>query len=79
VSCAVGHRCGSDPALLWLWRRPVAIAPIREQPKKWQKDQKKKKKKQPNSRLPIGIAMLCGFLVILAVRVKTKTTFKRLI
>ena len=21
-------RCGSDPALLWLWRRPVAIAPI---------------------------------------------------
>ena len=29
VSCGVGRRRGSDPALLWLWRRPVAIAPIR--------------------------------------------------
>ena len=29
VSCGVGRRCGSDPALLWLWRRPVATAPIR--------------------------------------------------
>ena len=28
VSCGVGHRRGSDPALLWLWRRPVATAPI---------------------------------------------------
>ena len=29
MSCGVGHRCGSDPAWLWLWRRPVTIAPIR--------------------------------------------------
>ena len=29
VSCGVGHRHGSDPALLWLWRRPAATAPIR--------------------------------------------------
>ena len=29
VSCGVGSRLGSDPALLWLWRRPVATAPIR--------------------------------------------------
>ena len=29
MSCGVGHRLGSDPALLWLWRRPVATAPIR--------------------------------------------------
>ena len=29
VSCGVGCRRGSDPALLWLWRRPVATAPIR--------------------------------------------------
>ena len=29
VSCGVGCRCGSDPTLLWLWRRPVATAPIR--------------------------------------------------
>ena len=28
-SCGVGCRHGSDPALLWLWRRLVAIAPIR--------------------------------------------------
>ena len=27
--CGVGPRHGSDPALLWLWRRPVATAPIR--------------------------------------------------
>ena len=29
VSCGVGRRCGSDPELLWLWRRPVATAMIR--------------------------------------------------
>ena len=29
VSCGVGLRRGSDPALLWLWHRLVAIAPIR--------------------------------------------------
>ena len=29
VSCGVGHRGGSDLALLWLWRRLVATAPIR--------------------------------------------------
>ena len=29
ISCGVGQRCGSDPALLWLWCRPVATAPIR--------------------------------------------------
>ena len=29
MSCGVGPRRGSDPELLWLWRRPAAIAPIR--------------------------------------------------
>ena len=29
MSCGVGHRCGSDPVLLWLWRRLVSTAPIR--------------------------------------------------
>ena len=29
VSCGVGRRHGSDLVLLWLWRRLVAIAPIR--------------------------------------------------
>ena len=29
MSCGVGHRRSSDPTLLWLWHRPVAIALIR--------------------------------------------------
>jgi len=29
VSCGVGHRHGLDLALLWLWCRPAAVAPIR--------------------------------------------------
>ena len=29
MSCGVGLRHSSDPMLLWLWRRLVAIAPIR--------------------------------------------------
>ena len=62
MSCGVGHRRGSDLALLWLWRRPVATAPIRplgwEPPYAWgaalektnrQKKKKKKKKKFPSS------------------------------
>src|SRR5512145_2851458 len=56
MSCGVGCRRGSDPALLWLWRRPAATAPIR--PLAWEppyivgaaqetaKRQKKKKKKK---------------------------------
>ena len=49
----VGHRCGSDPPLLWLWCRPAAAAPFRPQPGNFhmlqvqpQKDKKKKKKKE---------------------------------
>ena len=34
MSCGVGRRHGLDPALLWLWRRLAAIAPIR--PLAWQ-------------------------------------------
>ena len=29
MSCGVGHRCSLDPALLWLWHRLAATAPIR--------------------------------------------------
>ena len=29
MRCCVGHRCGLDPMLLWLWRRPAAAALIR--------------------------------------------------
>ena len=28
MSCGVHHRLSSDPALLWLWCRPAAVAPI---------------------------------------------------
>ena len=28
MNCGVGHRCGSDLVLLWLWRRLVATALI---------------------------------------------------
>ena len=34
MSRGVGHRCGSDPVLLWLWCRPAAVAPI--QPLAWE-------------------------------------------
>ena len=33
ASCGIGHRCGSDLALLWLWCRPVPTAPF--QPLAW--------------------------------------------
>ena len=29
MSCGAVRRHGSDPALLWLWCRPAAVAPIR--------------------------------------------------
>ena len=54
VSRGVGHRHGSGPELLWLWRRPAATAPIHllawELPyakgMALNKDKKKKKKKE---------------------------------
>ena len=57
MSCGVGCRRGSDSALLGLWRRPVAIAPI--QPLAWeppyaagaaQEIPKKKKRKEKESK-----------------------------
>ena len=57
MSCGVGGRRASDPALLWLWHRAAAVAPIR--PLAWDspyaveevalekaKRQKKQKQKQ---------------------------------
>ena len=29
MSYGVGHRHGLDPALLWLWQKLAAVAPIR--------------------------------------------------
>ena len=62
MSCGVGRRNGSDPALLWLWSRLVATAPIR--PPAWEpphaagshprkgKEKKTKKKKREKEILP---------------------------
>ena len=59
----MGRRLGSDPTLLWLWRRLVATAPI--QPLTWEpphvagaaegmtKRQKDKKKKEEGPKLEI--------------------------
>ena len=58
MSCGVGRRCGSDPALLWLWHRQAAVAPIG--PLAWEppyaagvalKEQKKKKKEKKRKKL----------------------------
>ena len=56
MSSGVGCRCGSDPALLWPWCRPVATAPTG--PLAWkppyargaalEKTKKKKKRKKEN-------------------------------
>ena len=54
MSCGIGHRCGSDLALLWLWRRPAAtglISPLAWEPLyatdvALKKDKKKKKTKK---------------------------------
>ena len=29
MSCGIGRRCGLDPEMLWLWRRPAATVLIR--------------------------------------------------
>ena len=53
MSCGVGYKRGSDPALIWLCCRPAATAPIR--PLAWErpyasdaalKRPKRKKKKE---------------------------------
>ena len=59
MSGGVGHRCGLDPKLLWLWCRPVAAALI--QPLAWEppyamavalkRPKKKEKKKKKSKRL----------------------------
>ena len=64
MSCGVGHRLRLDLALLWLWHRLVAVAPIRplaweppyaagvalkgQKTKKEKEKKKKKRKKKKN-------------------------------
>ena len=61
MSCGVGHRCSSDPLLLWLCYRPSAVAPVK--PLAWElpyavgmalKSKKRKKKKEaPWKKIPV--------------------------
>ena len=61
MSCGVGRRRSLDPALLWLWRRPAAAAPIG--PLTWEPPyvsavalkSRKKKKKKKKSRVPLQL------------------------
>ena len=57
MSCGVGHKHVSDLALMWLWYRPAAVAPI--VPLAWEppyaagaalKSQKTKKKERERCR-----------------------------
>ena len=64
MSCGVGRRGGSDPALLWLWCRPEATTPIR--PLAWEPpyatgvapEKAKRQKKRKKKRKKIGLAKL---------------------
>ena len=61
LSCGVGHRCGSDPALLWPWYRPAAIAPIRPLP--WEPSYAagvdlKRQKKTKNNNNEVGVPVV---------------------
>ena len=68
MSCDEGRRCGSDLALLWLWCRLAATAPIR--PLTWETPytmsvalkKKKKKKKKDNSMLWVTFVSIYAFL-----------------
>ena len=65
MSCGVGHRCGSDLALLWLLSRPATTASIKplaweppyaaEGPEKGEKDKKKKEKKRTKEKHRINM------------------------
>ena len=75
MSCGVGRRCGSDPELLWLWRRLAAIALI--QPLAWEppyavaaaqemakKDQKKKKRKRKKKEIKFYSSRALGSVIL---------------
>ena len=62
MSCGVGRRGGLDPILLWLWRRPAAIALIR--PLAWEPPyatgvalEKAKRQKKKNEKGRIAVTL----------------------
>ena len=68
MSCGVGCRHGSDPALLWLWCRPTATALIR--PLAWEppyavgaaKEIAKRQKKQKTKNKKTGVPVVAQWL-----------------
>ena len=62
MRCGVDSRCGSDPVLLWLWRKPAAAALI--QSLAWELSyatcaaQKKKKKQKEIKMEKFNICLL---------------------
>ena len=72
MSCGVGCRHGSDPALLWLWHGPAAAAQIRplawELPYasgvalKWKKKKKKKRQHLKGTVLTVTNFVVSNFL-----------------
>ena len=68
MSCGVGHRRGLDLALLWLWGRLVATAPI--EPMAWEplyatgvalgKKKKKKTKRHTHKKNPTVAAQVAA-------------------
>ena len=72
MSYGVGHRCSSGLALLWLWRRLAATAPIGplaweppyaagaalKRPKKKKKKKKPKRKKKPQKNEKLGVPFM---------------------
>ena len=61
MGCGVDCRCDLDPALLWLWCRPAAVALI--EPLAWEllygagipKKEKKKKMTEKEARAKVGV------------------------
>ena len=68
MSSGVGHRCGSDPMLLWLWCGLAATAPI--QPLAWEfpyatgEALKRKTNKQTNKKMLIMCSTIGQLLKI---------------
>ena len=70
MSCGVGRKRSSDPALLWLWRGPAATAPIGPLP--WEPpyaegaapEKAKRPKKQTNKKTHIPLTrQIKGFVL----------------
>ena len=68
MSCGVGCRCGSDPVLLWLWRRPAAaalIGPLAWEPPVAQEMEKRQKRKEKGEKSKVSEFTSAMFLNLL--------------